>query len=326
MEANGIEGDIMLNKKLRVLDSNILYFTTAILFWTAGAYFQGKSFKGGLIITQYIIILLPPVLYAVLGGFNIKEIFRLNKISLKHGFLIACITILVYPLAAFGNALMMAIMSIFGNLNIPQIPTATNSSEYLIFIFIISISAGICEEIFFRGFMLSGYERMGKRRAIIFSAVLFGIFHFNLYNLIATTILGLVFGYLVVETNSIFAGVIGHMVNNGFAVTLGFILNLTVNHLPDMEVASEMAAEIPTSLAMVYSTLVFGVLAIITSILAYQLVKIIKKDCRDLNQDKEYENNGETGVKAVEFLPLILPIVLFIITSIIQIKEIISLG
>ena len=114
----------------------------------------------------------------------------------------------------------MTIISFLGNLNIPQLPMATNKSEYVKLLFIISVSAGICEEIFFRGFVLSGYERMGKRRAIIFSAILFGFFHFNIYNLAGPIILGLIFGYLVIETGSIFAGMIGHMVNNGFAVTL----------------------------------------------------------------------------------------------------------
>ena len=34
-------------KRLRVLDANILYLIGAILFWTIGAYFQSKDLQTG---------------------------------------------------------------------------------------------------------------------------------------------------------------------------------------------------------------------------------------------------------------------------------------
>lgn len=312
-------------KRLRVLDANILYLIGAILFWTIGAYFQSKDLQTGLIITQYIIILLPPIIYIMAKRLSVREVLKLNKISFKHVFLIICITILIYPAAIFGNALLITIISFLGNLNIPQLPTATNRSEYLMLIFIISISAGICEEIFFRGFILSGYERMGKKKAIIFSAILFGFFHFNIYNLLGPIILGLVFGYLVLETGSIFAGMVGHIVNNGFAVTLGYILNLAADFIPDTDAAGEMTVDMSVSLAMLASTILFGIIAIITLSIAYQLMKIIKRDKEEPDLEI-YSEDGETDVKKSEFIPLIFTGILFIIVTIIQIREIISLG
>lgn len=312
-------------KRLSVLDANILYLIGAILFWTVGAYFQARNLQSGLIITQYIIILLPTIIYIMAKKLSIKEVLRLNKINFKHGFLVACITILIYPVAVFGNALLMTLISFLGNLNIPQLPMATSSDEYLALMFIISISAGICEEVFFRGFVLSGYERMGKKKAIIFSAVLFGFFHFNIYNLMGPIVLGLIFGYLVIETGSIFAGMIGHMVNNGFAVTLGFILNLASDFLSntDAAAANEIVADMPTSVVMLTSTVSFGIISVITSSIAYQLIKIIKRDREDINS-AVYEE--EMDVKKFEFIPLIFTGILFIIVAIIQIREVILLG
>lgn len=313
-------------KRLSVLDANILYLIGAILFWTVGAYFQARNLQSGLIITQYIIILLPTIIYIMAKKLSIKEVLRLNKINFKHGFLVACITILIYPVAVFGNALLMTLISFLGNLNIPQLPMATSSDEYLALMFIISISAGICEEVFFRGFVLSGYERMGKKKAIIFSAVLFGFFHFNIYNLMGPIVLGLIFGYLVIETGSIFAGMIGHMVNNGFAVTLGFILNLASDFLSntDAAAANEIVADMPTSVVMLTSTVSFGIISVITLSIAYQLIKIIKRDREDINS-AVYEEE-EMDVKKFEFIPLIFTGILFIIVAIIQIKEVILLG
>lgn len=312
-------------KRLRVLDANILYLIGAMLFWTIGVYFQSKDLQTGLIITQYIIILLPPIIYIMAKRLSVKEVLKLNKISFKHVFLVICITILVYPAAIFGNALLTTIISLLGNLNIPQLPMATNRSEYLLLIFIISISAGICEEIFFRGFILSGYERMGKKKAVIFSAILFGIFHFNIYNLLGPIILGLVFGYLVLETGSIFAGMVGHIVNNGFAVTLGYILNLAADFIPGTDAAGEMAVDMSVSLAMLVSTIMFGIISVITLSIAYQLMKIIKRD-REKSDLEIYDKVEETDVKKAEFIPLIFTGILFIIVIVIQIREIISLG
>ena len=321
----GVQSIMTEQKRLRVLDANILYLIGAILFWTMGVHFQSKDLQTGLIITQYIIILLPPIIYIMAKRLSVRKILKLNKISFKHVFLIICITILVYPAAIFGNALLITIISFLGNLNIPQLPMATNRSEYLVLIFIISISAGICEEIFFRGFILSGYERMGKKKAIIFSAILFGFFHFNIYNLLGPIILGLVFGYLVLETGSIFAGMVGHIVNNGFAVTLGYILNLAADFIPDTDAAGEMTVDMSVSLAMLASTILFGIIAIITLSIAYQLMKIIKRDKEEPDLEI-YSEDGGTDVKKSEFIPLIFTGILFIIVTIIQIREIISLG
>lgn len=321
----GVRNIMTEQKRLRVLDANILYLIGAILFWTIGVYFQSKDLQTGLIITQYIIILLPPIIYIMAKRLSVREVLKLNKISFKHVFLVICITILVYPAAIFGNALLTTIISLLGNLNIPQLPMATNRSEYLLLIFIISISAGICEEIFFRGFILSGYERMGKKKAVIFSAILFGFFHFNIYNLLGPIILGLVFGYLVLETGSIFAGMVGHIVNNGFAVTLGYILNLAADFIPGTDAAGEMAVDMSVSLAMLVSTIMFGIISVITLSIAYQLMKIIKRD-REKSNLEIYDKVEETDVKKAEFIPLIFTGILFIIVIVIQIREIISLG
>jgi hypothetical protein len=108
-----------------------------------------------------------------------------------------------------------------------MIPTATNTAEYLLLFAVIAGSAGICEEIFFRGVILNGYEsEVGLKWGAIFSGLLFGIFHFNPQNFFGPIILGIVFSYLVQLTGSIVAGIVAHMANNGIAVTMGYLLNV----------------------------------------------------------------------------------------------------
>lgn len=322
-------------KRLKVIDANILYLIGAILFFTVGFYFQNLSFKLGLVITQYLLILLPPLLYLVIKKISIKNTMRFKKISIKHGVLVTCITLLMYPMAVSSNTFFMLLMSLLGNLNIPELPTATNTSEYIVLMLIISISAGICEEIFFRGFILSGYENLGKKRAIIFSSILFGIFHFNLYNLFGPIILGLVFSYLVILTDSIYAGIIGHITNNGFAVSLGFIINKLSGFFEESHEVVE-SVEISTTTALFMNLVVFAGLSIITVSIAFKLIGIIKKDIREEKkiirennfhqESTEYEEVVKDKVSFKDFTPLLLVLPLFLWIAIMQIREIIYLS
>lgn len=315
--------------KLKVFDANLLYLIGALLFVSVGAYVQRMDLKLGLIITEYILILLPPLIYLKVKKISIKDTLRLNKIRFKHITLIVLITICIYPTALVGNAILMFLLSLLGNLNIPELPTAKNIEQYITLLFVISISAGICEEVFFRGFILRGYESLGKKKAIIFSAILFGIFHFNVYNLMGPIVLGLVFGYLVYLTDSIFAGIVGHIVNNGLAVTLGFISNYLLSKL---QTAQDTVPEMPMTVMLLYYIVIFGILAVAFGYLAYFLVGIIKKDIIEgpvENSIHEYSNameENELKLQWWELIPLyfVIPIILWVLY--IQIGEIIKLG
>ncbi|MBN4069817.1 MAG: CPBP family intramembrane metalloprotease domain-containing protein [Alkaliphilus sp.] len=332
-----------VEKKIGILDANILYLIGAFLFIFLGSYVQMREILSGLLITQIFIILIPPFLYLALKKVNIKRTMRLNKLSIKHGLLIVVITFLMYPVAVTANALGMLILSLFGNLSIPQLPMPTEFMGYVKAMAVISLAAGICEEIFFRGFILTGYEKLGKRNAIIISAILFGIFHLNIYNLLGPIVLGLVFGYFVVLTNSIYAGIIGHIVNNGIAVTLGFIMIKLQEILQDYtEVAGETSVELSTTQTMLVSLLVFGFIAVITSTIAYFFARIIKRDIEGIeasySPEKPYDFEEELYIEAndlvnndskyglFKYLPVVIVVAVFIFFAYIQITEIVRLG
>ena len=83
----------------------------------------------------------------------------------------------------------------------------------------------ITEEVAFRGFILSGFER-GQRpgMAILMSAVLFGVLHvmISLFNqLFPAALLGLVLGLLAVRTRSLFPGIVFHFLNNTLGLVTG---------------------------------------------------------------------------------------------------------
>jgi sodium transport system permease protein len=79
-----------------------------------------------------------------------------------------------------------------------------------------------CEEIAFRGFILSGLRHLGKKWwAIGLSAVFFGIAHTVVQQSIAAAALGLVLGYLAVQTGSLVPCILFHLTYN--AVMFGTV-------------------------------------------------------------------------------------------------------
>ncbi len=84
---------------------------------------------------------------------------------------------------------------------------------------VIALAPAVCEELAFRGFILSGFRHLGRKwRAILFSAVFFGLAHGLLQQSMIAFVVGSVIGYIVVQTGSIWPGMAFHLVNNSIGV------------------------------------------------------------------------------------------------------------
>ena len=86
-----------------LLGINIIYLITAVLLLTVGYYVQSKDIKSGLIITEYVLVLLPPLIYIKVKGDSFKKVLRLNKLKVKYILMTMGITVLIYPVALFFN-------------------------------------------------------------------------------------------------------------------------------------------------------------------------------------------------------------------------------
>lgn len=85
---------------------------------------------------------------------------------------------------------------------------------------VIAVTPAICEELFFRGVVMSGLRRLGQWQAIGISSLLFAVAHASIYRLLPTFVLGVLLGFLVWKTGSILTGMVVHALNNGIAATL----------------------------------------------------------------------------------------------------------
>jgi sodium transport system permease protein len=90
-------------------------------------------------------------------------------------------------------------------------------------LFVAAITPALCEEIFFRGLLQGGFQKLGMWAAVLTTAVLFGVAHGSIYRMLPVTVLGVAFGLLAWHSRSVFPGVAAHAVNNGiFAVIAAY--------------------------------------------------------------------------------------------------------
>ena len=86
---------------------------------------------------------------------------------------------------------------------------------------VLALLPAVCEELAFRGFILTGLtRRLGTRKAILVSSLLFAIAHLNAFQFLPTFILGLVLGLLVTRSGSLLPGVLFHGLHNALLVTV----------------------------------------------------------------------------------------------------------
>ena len=98
-----------------------------------------------------------------------------------------------------------------------------NSQELMRGILLIGVLPGVCEELFFRGMMMSAWERRGTKTALIVPAVLFALLHGSIMGFPVQLLMGFVLGYLLLVSNSLYTGMTYHTVYNSATLILAYL-------------------------------------------------------------------------------------------------------
>jgi membrane protease YdiL (CAAX protease family) len=91
---------------------------------------------------------------------------------------------------------------------------------------VVVLGAPLAEEPLFRGLMLGGFVlRYGTRKAILYTALMFGLIHMNPWQFPSALLSGLLLGWLTLRTGSLWPAIFAHFLNN-LSVTLSHALHL----------------------------------------------------------------------------------------------------
>ncbi|MBQ7318874.1 MAG: CPBP family intramembrane metalloprotease [Clostridia bacterium] len=157
----------------------------------------------------------PVVLFRFLAKKEDRVPIKLTPVLPRHTPLLLLAGIAVIHCTAIINSWIsdLLLYSEFSSEVLWDTSTLTDYQGILMFIGTAIVPA-FCEELLFRGLVLGNLLPYGKTSAILSSALLFGLMHQNLGQMLYATMAGVVLGIIYVETRSIWASTLMHFLNN----------------------------------------------------------------------------------------------------------------
>lgn len=250
-------------KRKAFLSNIFLLFSLILVVLLPGKPFKELDAMTNGNILQFIYIFMPAMIYAAMSKDSNENIFKIRKLDKSQFIKIIILAILMIPITTLIANVVSSLLNINNVVNIYY----GNIPIWFIFFSVVFIPV-ICEETFFRGAILHGYQNVGVWRGIIASAFVFGLFHLNLYQFSYTFVLGIVMAATVYYTQSILSSMIIHGVNNFVAIllTLPFTQKYTVLNILRNNSLEEMLVLLPIAIIAVMGVIIVLVL--------------LAKDCR----------------------------------------------
>jgi len=94
-------------------------------------------------------------------------------------------------------------------------------------LFLIAVLPALGEEFLFRGIIQRIFTKITRNIhwGILISAVLFSALHMQFYGFVPRMLLGVMFGYLLIWSGSLWIPIIAHFINNGVVVVVMYYIN-----------------------------------------------------------------------------------------------------
>jgi membrane protease YdiL (CAAX protease family) len=216
----------MLKEKITMFQAGIIFTVSLVLFLLLSFLNPFENFYLAGAFGEIVPILLPALVGLIIMRKSLKINLKLNGLNPLDGLLIIFTIVFSLPLTMALNAFnMWLVRIIFGfNLDI-DIPIPETGGELLISLLVIGVVAAVCEEVLFRGVLQSSFEKLGKVGMFLLVSILFTAFHFSIEQFMGLFLLSVLISYMVYRTNSIFAGMLAHFVNNAAAMIISFFAN-----------------------------------------------------------------------------------------------------
>ena len=214
-----------------------VFFILTNLFGQAGLAIQSKLWiNAGLLL---VLFLIAPWLVAIYRRLNPRTTFLLGtwegnsprqheKILRGIGVLL-CVGLLASGLWVLAFELLRVLTDLgFGAISLDRSEALEDAKAefakipFWMILLTSAIIPALAEEFFFRGYVMSAFRsRLKPLRAVLYSALIFGLFHvingsvLSIERFIPTMFLGLVLGFVAIRTGSLWPGVLLHAIHNG---------------------------------------------------------------------------------------------------------------
>lgn len=249
-------------------------------------------------ITPLYCFLIPLFIYKNFTFQRLRDIVPMKRLSLKNIILIFFMSLAIQPIIM----IISSVTNIFFNNDVSDLMIELSDIPFWEMLLSIAIAPAICEELIFRGIILTGYKNSGLLKASITTGFFFGIMHLNPHQFFYAFIIGIFFTFLIHYTGSIFSTMLSHFVINGTQVLLLYLSNSKSTEI------SHVSITISEKLLIIYSSIIFSLPFIPIFISLFLLFIHTNK-----NNDN-YINNSKANEKifSILFLFTIIIYVLYI--------------
>ncbi|MBE7042497.1 MAG: CPBP family intramembrane metalloprotease [Ruminococcaceae bacterium] len=180
---------------------------------------------------QIFAVLLPAALYLYPKNIDVTETFLIHHLDLKNVLILAGMGICIQYVCRMINTVTMLVLEWCGAETLSSVlAVPKNVGSFLLALLALVLIPAITEELLMRGVVLHAYLWRGSKSAVIASAFLFAIVHLDVRNLVSTFLLGMILAFVVLQTGSIWAGMILHGVNN-LLVLISFMIEQNMSGL-----------------------------------------------------------------------------------------------
>ena len=270
--------------------AKVNWFFLITIIWAIGSQFLPINVN----LYQYVAFLLPSSIYLFINRRDAERILKPNRLNFISLVIICLIWLATLPIMFLFVELYV---KFFGS-TLVDIIIEDAHEVFLWNFFFTAITPAIIEEILMRGIILYGYRNKPRFVAAILNGFMFGMLHLNSFQFFHTFIIGLVASYIVFATNSLFAGITIHLINNGLPLILNYL------YPPDPNIGYAAKPDF----------LFLGSYAIIGAFTIYTLIKLLFRVNRiPLKEDRVYSQ------EKIFTFPLILSTIIFIGFSILLI-------
>ena len=198
----------------------------AITFAVAANVPQLAAFRRQLLFNELFIMMGASLLMLKIYSLDAKETLSLKSVkpAVWLAILFAIPSGNVTALAIFRvvNMVIPAPQQLLERFSADVIPAGMPTWQLYVYL---AVLPAICEEVAFRGMLLSGLrKRLRPAALVVVVGLIFGVFHISLFRIAPTALLGMILTGIAIMTGSIFPGMLMHAGNNAFGVWAGSML------------------------------------------------------------------------------------------------------
>ena len=200
-------------------------------FAATGSLVVWSDLARNVVSTQIGIILTPCLLMALVLTRSLRHALRLHRVPLHHVLAAVLLGIALHPTYTHLTEAVSNVFQIGDQTRtaLQSVTTIVGNQPLLSVLLILALIPAVCEELTFRGFIFGGLlHKNGVMRAVLVSALFFGLSHTVLQQSISATIMGLLLGIVAWRTGSVLCTIIIHGINNTLSLTLAW---LSLNNL-----------------------------------------------------------------------------------------------